>query len=299
MRALAAAVAVAGAALAGAALAVLPATAALAADPQPDLAVTIAADQPSYAENAPFSLTVVVTNHGAAKSVHSHIAGGYVKSLEDVDYGALETGFDLDAAGSKTFTITGKTTHQAWRYGGAPLSFTLESDNGDANPADNSAGLVIKVPGAFGDVDVQVCVGNAPTGDCGDGSPGAPGITVIAVEDGTDKTYGQAVTDAKGIAHLTHLPAGSVGLRFSTPPGWQMVLPEGGAGDAQVVEGQRGLNSVFAKRVPVPSSAAPSAPALPVTGSDTAPLVGGGIAAVLAGAVLILVARRRRIILRS
>ncbi|WP_433087553.1 LPXTG cell wall anchor domain-containing protein [Dactylosporangium sp. CA-052675] len=290
------------AALAGCSVAVLPATVALAADPKPDLAVTITADQPSFAENAPFSATAKVTNHGSAKAVHAHIAGGYVKTLENLDYGALETGFDLDAGATQTFKITGTTTHLTWRYGSGPLSFTLESDNGDANDADNSAGVNIEVPGAFGDVLVRVCVGDT-WGDCGDGSPGVPGVKVVATDTGGSKHYAEGTTDANGVTHLTHIPAGSPLLQFSAPAGWKMLATDQPP-NAQIVEGQPSETDMFAYRLSTtptaPASPSPSVgPGLPVTGSNTALLVTGGAAAVAIGAVLVLLARRRRVVLRS
>jgi LPXTG-motif cell wall-anchored protein len=304
------------AAFAGVAIAVLPATAALAADPKPDIAVSVTADKPTYAENAPFTATATVTNKGSVAAVHVHFTGGNVESLDNLEWGALATGFDLAAGATKIFTITGKTTHTAWRYGHGGVVFTLEADNGEANDADNTAGVSILVPGAFGTVIGQVCPGENLQTECGEGFPGVPGIKVVVADDSGKTVYGETVTDAKGKFSVAHVPAGDARVTFTPPPGWQVMAGENGTNDftfAQVIEGPEPATlSIIAKQVPVPSTsaatsgpaAAPSSspgahPSLPITGSNTPMFVAGGLGAVVVGVTLVLVARRRRIHLQS
>src|SRR5690349_17910366 len=97
----------AAAALAGVLVAVLPATAAMAA-PKPDIAVTSAADKASYAEGETFAITVTVKNKSSVDAKRVHYTGGDSEGVNGVVYGELSTGFDLAAGATKTVRLTGK-----------------------------------------------------------------------------------------------------------------------------------------------------------------------------------------------
>lgn len=302
----------AAAALVGAVVAVLPATAALAADPKPDIAVTGAADKATYAEGETFSITVTVKNKGTVEAKHVQITGGDSEGVEDVVNGELSTGFDLAAGATKTFKITGKTNHSAWKYGHGFIAFELSADNGEAKNDDNTVSVALMVPGGFGDLIGYVFQGESSDAPWTPQTPGVQGVKVAATSADGKTKYGETVTDAKGRFGFTHLPAGEVLLKFTTPAGWQIMTGEGGNDDqtlAQIVAEQEDPAnvSVPAKKVAVTtpsasasaSASAPAGPGLPVTGDNTMLFVGAGVGAVVIGAVLVLVARRRRVHLQA
>jgi LPXTG-motif cell wall-anchored protein len=294
----------AAAALAGVVVAVLPVTAALAADPKPDIAVTSAADKASYAEGETFTITVTVKNKSSVDAKRVHYTGGDSEGVDGVVYGELSTGFDLAAGTTRTFLLTGKTNHRAWRYGHGYVGFDLAADNGEANDADNTAIVLLPVPGAFGDLS-----GNVYEGEVGSGStpetPGVPGVKVVATSADRKTTYAEAVTDATGRFRLAHLPAGEVLLTFTAPAGWKILAGENGEQDhtrAQIIAGEGEAQvSVPAKKVAVssPSASPGPGPGLPTTGDNTTLLVGTGAVAVAVGAALALAARRRRVHLQA
>ncbi|MEV0136119.1 hypothetical protein AB0H83_47745 [Dactylosporangium sp. NPDC050688] len=231
------------AALAGVVVAVLPASAALAADPEPDIAVTSA---------------------------------------------------------TKTVQLTGKTDHQAWRYGRGFVAFELTADNGEANDADNTTGVRLLVPGAFNDLGGYVFQGESYDAPWTPQTPGVPGVWGVATSADGKTKYAEAVTDAKGLFRLAHLPAGDVLLTFTAPAGWKVLAGKNGEYDhtpAQIIADDSDEPSIYvpAKKVAVSSpsvspSTSPSAgPGLPVTGDNTMLLVGAGAVAV----ARVLVARRR------
>jgi LPXTG-motif cell wall-anchored protein len=302
--------ALAAAALAGVVVAVLPATAALAADPKPDIAVTSAADKASYAEGETFIITVTVKNKGSVDAKHVHYSGGDSEGVDGVVYGELSTGFDLAAGATKIVQLTGKTNHLAWRYGRGYVAFELAADNGEANDADNVSGVRLLVPGAFDDLGGYVFQGQSHDAAWTPQTPGVPGVKVVATSiDGKTK-FAEAVTDAKGLFRLVHLPAGEVLLTFDAPAGWKILAGENGADNhtpAQVSDDDSDEPRIYvpAKKVAVSSpsasaSASPSAgPGLPVTGDNTMLLVGAGAFAVAVGVALVFVARRRRVHLQA
>ncbi|MGI5175198.1 SdrD B-like domain-containing protein [Dactylosporangium sp. CA-152071] len=133
-------------------------------------------------------------------------------------------------------------------------------------------------------------------------TPGVQGVKVVATSADGKTKYAEAVTDAKGRFGLTHLPAGDVLLTFTAPAGWQIMTGEDGKYDhtpAQVIaeEGDEANVNVPAKKVavtsPSASASASAGPGLPVTGDNTMLFVGAGAVAVVIGAALVLVARRR------
>jgi LPXTG-motif cell wall-anchored protein len=298
----------AAAALAGVVVAVLPVTAALAADPKPDIAVTSATDKATYAEGESFTITVTVKNKSSVDAKRVHYTGGDSEGVEGVVYGELSTGFDLAAGATRTFQLTGKTNHLAWRYGRGFVGFDLAADNGEADDADNTAIVRLPVPGAFGDLGGYVFQGESYDATWTPQTPGVAGVKVVATSADRKTKYAEAVTDAKGAFRLAHLPAGEVLLTFTAPAGWKILASEGELDHtpAQIIaeEGEASV-SVPARKVAVSSpSASPSAssgagPGLPVTGDNTKLLVGAGAVAVALGVGLALVARRRRIHLQA
>jgi LPXTG-motif cell wall-anchored protein len=295
----------AAAALTGVVVAVLPVTAALAADPKPDIAVTVAADKATYAEGEAFTITVTVKNKGSVDAEHVHYVGGDSEGVEGVVYGDLSTGFDLAAGATRTVQLTGKTTRRAWRYGSGFVAFELAADNGEADDADNTAVARLLVPGGFGDVGGYVFQGETYDATRTPQTPGVAGVKVVATSADRKTKYAEGVTDANGRYRLTHLPAGEVLLTFTAPAGWKILAGEREQdhNPALVIaeEGEADI-SVPARKVAV--SASPSAPpgggsGLPVTGDNTKLLVGAGVVAVAVGVVLALVARRRRIHLQA
>ena len=301
--------ALAAAALVGVVVAVLPVTAALAADPKPDIAVTAAADKATYAEGETFTITVTVKNKSSVDATRVHYTGGDSEGVEGVVYGEISAGFDLAAGATKTVKITGKTDHRAWRYGHGYVAFELAADNGEANDADNIASVRLVVPGAFGDLAGYVFEGASSSATWTPATPGVPGVKVVATSADGKTRHGEAVTDAKGLFRFARLPAGDVLLTFTAPAGWQVMAGENGASNqtpAQIVaeEGEDATVFVPAKRVavtsPSPSASASGDPGLPLTGeSNTLPLVGAGAAVLVVGVVLAFVARRRRIHLQA
>ncbi|WP_433055162.1 LPXTG cell wall anchor domain-containing protein [Dactylosporangium sp. CS-033363] len=293
------------AAFAGAVISLIPATAALAADPKPDISVDQQVDKASYAEGDIVVITVSVTNKGKADAKHVHYTGGDGEGITGIDYGVVSTGFDLAVGEIKKFQLTGKVTHDAWVAGRGFVGFDLFADNGDANGEDNTVRARFNVPGAFGTVNGFVYEGATPDTEY-DPAKGIAGVkaTVTSVDGRT--TYGSSTTDAKGAFKVAHVPAGEALVKFEAPAGWKIMAGEGGQSDTTHVElrGDENTNmSVRAVRVAVPSaSASPSptaGPALPVTGSNTPLIVGAGLAAVVVGAALVLIARRRRVHLQA
>ncbi|WP_405425906.1 SdrD B-like domain-containing protein [Micromonospora sp. NBC_00617] len=322
----------AAAALVGVLVAVLPATAALAADSKPDIAVTSAADKANYAEGETFTITVTVTNKSSVDAKHVHYTGGDSEGVDGVAYGELSTGFDLAAGATKTVQITGKTNHVAWQSGYGFVAFALAADNGEANDADNITSVRLLVAGAFGDLGGYVFQGESDDAEWTPRTPGVPGVKVVATSADGKTKYAEAVTDAKGLFRFAHLPAGDVLLTFTAPAGWKILAGENGEEDhtlAQVRGDDSDEPRVFvpAKKVAASSptvspsatatatataspsasasaSAAPSAsssagPGLPVTGDNTMLFVGAAAVAVAVGIALVLVARRRRVHLQA
>ncbi|MFF5231204.1 SdrD B-like domain-containing protein [Dactylosporangium sp. NPDC000521] len=300
--------ALAAAAFAGVVVAVLPATAALAADPKPDIVVTSATDKASYAEGETFTITVTVKNKSSVDAKHVHYTGGDSEGVDGIVYGELSTGFDLAAGATKTVQLTGKTNHQAWRYGRGYVAFELTAENGEANDADNTTGVALLVPGAFDDLSGYVFQAESHDATWTPQTPGVPGVKVVATTADGKTKYAEAVTDAKGLFRLAHLPAGDVLLTFTAPAGWKIMAGENGEHDqtpAQISANEGDEPSIFvtAKKVAVSSpSVSPSAsagPSLPVTGDNTTLIVGAGAVAIALGVALVLVARRRRVHLQA
>lgn len=300
----------AAAALAGVVVAVLPVTAALAADPKPDIAVTSTADKASYAEGETFTITVTVKNKSSVDAKRVHYTGGDSEGVVGVVYGELSTGFDLAAGATRTVKLTGKTDHRAWRYGHGSVGFELAADNGEANDADNISIVRLNVPGAFANLSGYVHERESHDAPPTPQAPGVPGVKVVATTVDRKTKYGEAVTDANGLFRFTRLPAGEVLLTFTAPAGWKIMAGENGTEDhtlAQIIAEETDEPRIYvsAKRVPVTSpspsasaSASPGGP-LPVTGDNTKLLVGAGGIAVAVGVALALVARRRRVHLQA
>lgn len=307
------------AALAGVLVAALPATAALAADAKPNIAVTSAADKANYAEGETFTITVTVKNKSSVDAKHVHYTGGDSKGVDGVVYGELSTGFDLAAGATKTVQLTGKTNHVAWQYGRGYVAFALAADNGEANDADNTTSVRLLVAGAFDDLGGYVFQGESYDADWTPQTAGVPGVKVVATSADGKTKYAEAITDAKGLFRLAHLPAGDVLLTFTAPAGWKILAGEKGEDDhtpAQVSADDSDEPRIFvpAKKVAVsspsvsasasassvsPSASSSAGPGLPVTGDNTMLLVGAGAVAVAVGIALALVARRRRVHLQS
>ncbi|MGC5284728.1 SdrD B-like domain-containing protein [Micromonospora sp. DT231] len=251
----------AAAALMGVLVAVLPATAALAAKPKPDIAVTSAADKANYAEGETFTITVTVKNKSSVAAKHVHYTGGDSGGVDGVAYGVLSTGFDLAAGVTKTVQITGKTNHVAWKSGYGFVAFSLAADNGEANDADNITSVRLPVTGAFGDLGGYVFQGESDAAEWTPRTPGVPGVKVVATSDDGKTRYAEASTDAKGLFRFAHLPTGDVLLTFTAPAGWKILAGENGEGDntlAQVRAGDSDEPRIFvaAKKVAVSSPSA-------------------------------------------
>ncbi|MEU1589564.1 SdrD B-like domain-containing protein [Micromonospora sp. NPDC005710] len=312
----------AAAALVGVLVAVLPATAALAADPKPDIAVTSAADKAAYAEGETFTITVTVKNKSSVDATHVHYTGGDSEGVDGVAYGELPTGFNLAAGATKTVQLTGKTNRVAWQTGRGYVAFELAADNGEANDADNTTSVRLLVPGAFDDLGGYVFQGESYDAQWTPQTPGVPAVKVVATSADGKTKYAEAITDAKGLFRLAHLPVGDVLLTFTAPAGWKIMAGENGEDDhtpAQVSADDSDEPRIFvaAKKVPVNSpSVSPSAsasagpslpgaddnsagPGLPITGDNTMLLIGAAAVAVAVGIALVLVARRRRVHLQA
>lgn len=299
--------ALAAAALAGVFVAVLPAASALAADTEPDIAVTAAADRATYTEGETFTITVTVKNKSSVDAENVHYNGGDSENVGRVDYGELSTGFDLAGGATKTVEITGKTNHDTWRYGHGYVAFELVAKNGEANPADNLTSVRLVVPGAFDDFGGYVFEAESFDATWTPQTPGVPGVKVVATSTDGKTKLGEAVTDAKGLFRIAHLPVGDAVLTFTTPAGWKVLVDENGKDDhttVQVSADEDDEPRVFvpAKRVAVssPTASSSAGPGLPVTGdSNTLLLAGAGVVAVAVGVALAFVARRRRVHLQA
>ncbi|MEU8419621.1 SdrD B-like domain-containing protein [Micromonospora sp. NPDC048835] len=312
----------AAAALTGVLVAVLPATAALAADPKPDIAVTSAADKANYAEGETFTITVTVQNKSSVDAKRVHYTGGDSEGVDGVTYGVLSTGFDLAAGATRTVQLTGKTNHVAWQTGRGYVAFALAADNGEANDADNDTIARLPVAGAFGDLGGYVYQGESFDAEWTPQTPGIPGVKVVVSSTDGKTTYADAVTDAKGLFRLAHLPAGDVVLTFTVPAGWKILAGENGEDDhtrTQISADDSDEPRVFvpAKKVavgspspspsasasspstPAPSPSSSAGPGLPITGDNTMLLVGAAAVAVAVGTVLVLAVRRRRVHLQA
>ncbi|MCG5468902.1 LPXTG cell wall anchor domain-containing protein [Micromonospora sp. LAH09] len=314
----------AAAALVGVFVAVLPASAALAAAPEPDIAVTSAADKANYTEGEIFTVTVTVKNKSSVDAKHVHYTGGDSEGVDGVVYGELRTGFDLAAGATKTVRITGKTNHLASQSGYGFVAFSLAADNGEANDADNNTSVRLLVAGVFDDLGGYVFQGGSSGAEWTPRTPGVPGVKVVATSADGKTKYAEAITDAKGLFRFARLPAGDVLLTFTAPTGWKILAGENGEDDhtlAQVRADDSDEPSIFvpAKKVAVSSpTVSPSAsasasagpalpvsgdnsdgPALPITGDKTMLLVGAAAVAVVVGIAMVLVARRRRVHLQA
>ncbi|MEU8082838.1 SdrD B-like domain-containing protein [Micromonospora sp. NPDC049101] len=264
----------AAAALVGVLVAVLPAAAALAAEPKPDIAVTSAADKANYAEGETFTITVTVKNKSSVDARHVHYTGGDSEGVDGVAYGELSTGFDLAAGATKTVQITGKTNHVAWQSGYGFVAFSLAADNGEANDADNITSVRLLVAGVFDDLGGYVFQGESYDAEWTPRTPGVPGVKVVATSADGKTTYAEASTDAKGLFRFARLPAGDVLLTFTAPAGWKILAGENGADDhtlAQVRADDSDEPRVFvaAKKVAVSSPSATPTPTSTPTPTPT------------------------------
>ncbi|MEU7586885.1 LPXTG cell wall anchor domain-containing protein [Micromonospora sp. NPDC049230] len=255
----------AAAALMGMLVAVLPATAALAADNEPDIAVTSTADKANYAEGDSFTITVTVRNKSSVDAKHVHYTGGDSEGVDGVAYGELSTGFDLAAGATKTVQLTGKINRVAGQTGRAYVAFELTADNGEANNADNITRVRLPVAGVFDDLSGYVFQGGSSGAEWTPRTPGVPGVKVVATSADGKTKYAEASTDAKGLFRLAHLPAGDVLLTFTAPAGWKILAGENGEDDHTLTsvsadDGDDPRVFVPAKKVAVSSpSVSPSA----------------------------------------
>ncbi|MFG2046567.1 SdrD B-like domain-containing protein [Micromonospora sp. NPDC048935] len=264
-------------ALVGVLVAVLPATAALAADPKPDIAVTSAADKANYAEGETFTITVTVKNKSSVDAKRVHYTGGDSEGVDGVAYGELSTGFDLAAGATKTVQITGKTNHVAWQSGYGFVAFSLAADNGEANDADNVTSVRLLVAGVFDDLGGYVFQGESSGAEWTPRTPGVPGVKVVATSADGKTKYAEASTDAKGLFRFARLPAGDVLLIFTAPAGWKILAGENGEDDRTLAQVRRDDSDeprvfVAAKKVAVNSpSATPTSTTTPTSTPTTTP----------------------------
>lgn len=268
--------------LAGMAMAVLPATTALAAGPEPDIAVTSVADKAGYAEGDTFVITVTVKNESSVAAKHVHYTGGDSEGVDGVAYGVLSTGFDLAAGATRTVQISGRTNHRAWRYGSGYVALTLAADNGEADDADNSTIVRLRVPGAFANLSGYVFQNESFDAVWTPRASGVPGVKVVATTTDGKVQHGEAVTDAKGMFRLRQLPAGDLLLTFSAPAGWKILAGENGEQDntlAQAVAGESDEPSVHvpAKKIAVTSPSA--SPSVSATGAPGVPIASPSVSA--------------------
>ncbi|GAB3867070.1 LPXTG cell wall anchor domain-containing protein [Dactylosporangium cerinum] len=275
-----------------------------AAEPLPDIAVTGSFDKATYKVDEAFVLTVKVSNKSSFAAKKIHFLGGDSGGADIKDFGVLQTGFDLAGGETKTFALDGVTTAEGKKLGKAFVAFELGIDAGDAHPDDNYLTVRAAVTGGIGNIKGHIYPGDSISSPAESDQIGVPGVKVEILDPATRAVLGQATTDATGHFALNGLRAGEVELRFVMPAGWQILSGEGQDPVRALILGDDTADlDIVAKKVPVPSASVSPSPAagsqLPITGSNTGLIVGGGVLAVALGTGLVLVARRRRIVLKA
>lgn len=286
--------------VAGLAAFVVPGAASAARVELPDVVVTVAFDHPSYNGAGPVTLTFTFTNKGSVTAHDVRVSGGDSEGVTFTD--AAPQHFDLAAGATHTATLSGAIDDGGVSIGEGIYGLEYESDEADANPADNFAIARARVIGAVGDTRGVVF------DDAGPPPPDQRGVAcvtlVLANKFAPNVEVARATTDGTGSFHLTGLPVGEYVVTLVLPTGYKAKFDS--TFDTQIVSFQVLEQSIELVRtdgpVQCPSSAPTSAPptggaaapVLPITGSATLRIGAAGVGTLVLGIVLVLVFRRRR-----
>ncbi len=278
-----------GAALGAGALA--PTAGHAAAPAGPDIAATAAFDKATYTTvGQNVTATFTLRNIGTADATNVHVTGGDNGGIDISNFPTVN--FDIAAGATKTFTVTGAVNAQGKSNGLVFVSNQFEPDETDVNPDNNIGTARAEVVGATGSL-TGLVFHEADNDPSTVDDKGIAGVVIELYRTDKPKTLvAKVTTDAKGVFTATELPVGAYSFTVNPPAGWKLGGYHETSG-AQVTEneGERILISV----VPAPIASPPAnAPQLPKTGSPAALIAGIGAGAVIAGAIAIGLARRRR-----
>ncbi|MGY0234983.1 SdrD B-like domain-containing protein [Longispora urticae] len=260
----------------------------------PDVQVTVSFDKRLVSFGDKAVETITVKNAGKVDAHNVKVLGSDGSGFKWLTPWSNKP-FELKAGETKVFKIDG----EVYDEGGTRIvshSIGFGADGGDANDEDNIDGARMGIIGLKGYVGVRVyheADGNPDTIE----DESVPGVKVEVVDPAEKKVVHSGVTDAKGIYRVEGLQVGEYLIRFTSPAGWKVTRPEF---ERVVGSSEGGEQPIAATKVavtPTPSPSASPSPAaggLPVTGSNAALVAGAGAGVLALGAVLFVVARRRR-----
>jgi hypothetical protein len=264
-----------------------------AAADRPDLRVVGTFDKTNYVAGESATVTFTIRNAGAATATNIQVTGGDAQGFELKEL--AEVGFDLAPGETRQAVYVGTVTEDGACSGFTAFALGFGGDEEDADPEDNNAVAIARVPGATGDLSGYVF--HEADGDEGtaDESQGVAGVQIALTEQFSGVAGPVAITDADGEFSLTGIPVATYVFKLTLPPGWKL----GGfhvTNGAQVTchDNERVLISLVP--APITATTSPEPPHLPVTGYPTSLVAGAGAAIVVIGVALVIVGRRRRTI---
>ncbi|MEV6526657.1 SdrD B-like domain-containing protein [Longispora sp. NPDC051575] len=260
----------------------------------PDVQVTVSFDKRLVAVGDKAVETITVKNAGKADAHNVKVLGDDGAGFKGLTPWSNKP-FELKAGETRVIKIDGEIVDEG--YGGIVYhSIGFGADGGDANDEDNIDVARMGITGLKGHVGVRVyheADGNTDTIE----DESVPGVKVEVLDPTDKKVLHTGVTDTKGVYRVEGLQVGEYLVRFTSPAGWKVTKPEiervvgnGGGGEQPIA-----ATKVAVTPTPSPSaSPSPAAGGLPVTGSNAALVAGAGAGVLALGAVLFVVARRRR-----
>src|SRR5262245_1782484 len=248
-------------------------------------------DKATYAVGDTATLTITVTDDGDAMAHNVRVDGG---DSEGVDDDPDPSPFDLDHGASVPVSLTSKVVQAGFNLGFIQRGASFASDETELTTA-STAGARARVPGGTG-----VSAGRFYDSAGGNPStaPGVPGVTMLLTNVLDHSVTATGVSDATGAFHVENIPAGDYAPTITLPAGWKLTNDEVGLFPVRV--GNQFPLFVALDKVPVTTTTttttAPvdNTPQLPVTGTPVRWIAAAGLTVLIAGAVLLGLARRRR-----
>jgi LPXTG-motif cell wall-anchored protein len=261
----------------------------------PDLQGTASFDHATYHVGDPFAFTITLTNHGSDAAHNVHVTGSDATAAHFTTEPTF--GFDLAGGESKPLVFEGTVGDEGLSVGFVAFALSIAGDEGDPNPDQHIIRAAARVLGGVSTVTGRVF--DSAGGD----STSAPGVagTVVLLTNALDATVtATGTSDSTGAFTITGVPAGPYNLATTLPADWKLTAdaPTGLLANAPEAESLdiplvRNPATTTTTTTTTTTSAAAAA-ALPTTGSPVRLIVGVGASALIAGVVLIGLARRRR-----
>jgi hypothetical protein len=265
------------------------------------LKASVKLDADTYAVGDTAHVTVTLTNSGdrdlagvtaaCDRSGESHAMGGNLSGWGDLAIG--HPGVKVPAHGSVTLNVTLPVPAAAHRYGYTDLSCDFGQFPAYEEGYSHAEMVLARVTGAVASVEGTLLNDKTAVG----------GVKIYLTDRIVKKIVASAVTDAVGKYKFTGIPAGlyDIGLvgpwKLTDNEPWTIFEGDNPGADIAVVPGPDQPDPAAPTTPPAaPTTPAPQAsPVLANTGAADVPaLVGTAIGALVIGAALVLLSRRRR-----